>query len=169
MTEIHTGNPEIGEKINLARDLTPAEHHYFLGSSTEFMGTKVNTDSLPNLLNKPKFLKFFLKPLGIRSTASEEQIGTLNARRAQGLQPPFPLFLPQDRWEEFVNYNFNISLPIYIPVINQIAFDWPIQVFNSQGEQVDMGGVAEFNCDDPNFSIHISDDEQQLLARFSLQ
>jgi hypothetical protein len=74
-----------------------------LGSSTEYNGTVVNSDSLPQLLQDLDFLMYFLTPMGIKSASTEEQVKAVNRRRSLGLVPQFSLFIPHARWKEFLN------------------------------------------------------------------
>ena len=155
------------EVLNMGRDLTPAEHHFFLGSSTDYNGTVVNTDSLPQLLEDPKFLTYFLTPQGINGSPTEEQVVALNRRRSQGLVPQFPLFIPQERWREFVNSKMKIGLPSYNPEQKGTAGEWPVDVYNAQGGRVDLGATEEIISTDPYLSVGIDKEHNQLKAAFN--
>ncbi len=155
------------EILNMGRDLTPAEHHFFLGSSTDYNGTVVNTDSLPQLLEDPKFLTYFLTPMGINGAPTEEQISALNRRRSQGLVPQFPLFIPHERWREFVNFKLKIGLPSYNPQEKGTAREWPVDVYNAQGGVVDLRTTEDIVSTDPYLSVGIDKESNQLRAAFN--
>ena len=167
MSELSIEKPDSKETPPLNSDLTPAEHLFFLGSSTEFMDETVNTDSLPEHLKDPIFLNFFLKPPGIRRIATEEQAEELNSRRSRGLTTLAPSYLPKNRLEEFFKLKHKISLPAYDPAARRTGTQWTAQMFDDQGKQFDLSGVEDFKPDNPYLAISIDRVHNQLDLTFN--
>ncbi len=166
MTESQSEQPVQAEVLNMARDMTPAEHLILLGSSTEFMDHTVNTESLPDLMEDSMFLGFFLKPLGVRSRTTEEEVNALNSRRSQGLTISASGFIPKGRMEEFLGKKYKISLPEYDFKSRLTGTKWQVQVIDSHGNEVSLDNTADFERDNPYFSVGVDKTGNRLVIDF---
>jgi len=164
---------EKGEILNPNEELTPAEHLFFVGSSTYFNGEIVNINTLDKNLRNPDFQDFFVQPLALGRNPSEQMVNKVNKAREKGVKIFAPLFLNTNtetkKPEDLLTYNYYVELPKYDP--NSKKQQWRVKVVDEKGKKLTEERVRQLeDCEGVSSILKFSydSDKNELVVDLEL-